>query len=164
MSHRGECILNRWSEYCSDLYNFETIGDPIVLNCPQTPDEEHHPILREEVDAAVKVLKIGKSADVDNIPAEFVQAGGEVMIDILTSFCNKIWETGEWPTTWTQSLVITIPKKSNLQLCQHYRTISLFNHPSKVMLKIILSKKISNDQELIQSDSISCPQNQKGNN
>ena len=27
-----------------------------------------------------------------------------------------------------------------------------------------LSKKISNDQELIQSDPISCPQNQKGNN
>ena len=30
--------------------------------------------------------------------------------------------------------------------------------------KIRLSKKISNDQELIQSDPISCPQNQKGNN
>ena len=29
---------------------------------------------------------------------------------------------------------------------------------------MILSKKISNDQELIQSDPISCPQNQKGNN
>ena len=28
----------------------------------------------------------------------------------------------------------------------------------------MLSKKISNDQELIQSDPISCPQNQKGNN
>ena len=27
-----------------------------------------------------------------------------------------------------------------------------------------ISKKISNDQELIQSDPISCPQNQKGNN
>ena len=26
------------------------------------------------------------------------------------------------------------------------------------------SKKIGNDQELIQSDPISCPQNQKGNN
>ena len=26
------------------------------------------------------------------------------------------------------------------------------------------SKKISNDQELIQSDPISCPQSQKGNN
>ena len=29
---------------------------------------------------------------------------------------------------------------------------------------ILPSKKISNDQELIQSDPISCPQNQKGNN
>ena len=28
----------------------------------------------------------------------------------------------------------------------------------------MLSKKISNDQELIQSDPISCPQNQKENN
>ena len=28
----------------------------------------------------------------------------------------------------------------------------------------IKSKKISNDQELIQSDPTSCPQNQKGNN
>ena len=30
--------------------------------------------------------------------------------------------------------------------------------------RIELSKKVSNDQELIQSDPISCPQNQKGNN
>ena len=28
-------ILNRWTEYCSDLYNYETDGDPIVLDCPQ---------------------------------------------------------------------------------------------------------------------------------
>ena len=130
-------IFNRWTEYCSDLY--ETDGDPVVLDCPQIPDEEHHPILREEVEAAVKALKMGKSTGVNNIPAELVQAGGEAMIDILTAICNKIWKTGEWPTTWTQSLVITLQKKDNLQLCQNYRTISLISRPSKVMLKIILN-------------------------
>ena len=63
------------------------------------------------------------------------------MTDILTAVCNKIWKTGEWPTTWTQSLVITLrAKKGNLQLCQNYRTISLISHPSKVMLKIILNR------------------------
>ena len=31
-------------------------------------------------------------------------------------------------------------------------------------LQYVQSKKISNDQELIQSDPTSCPQNQKGNN
>ena len=40
----------------------------------------------------------------------------------------------------TQSLVITLPKKGNLQQCQNYRTISLISHPCKVMLKIILNR------------------------
>ena len=76
----------------------------------------------------------------DNIPAELVQTGEEAMTDILTAICNKIWKTGELPSTWTQSLVITLPKKGNLQLCQNYRTISLISYPSKVMLKIVLNK------------------------
>ena len=151
----GKCLteknefINRWTEYCSDLYNYETDGDPIVLDCPQIPDEEHHPILREEVGAAVKALKMGKSASVDNIPEELVQAGGEAMIDILTTVCNKIWKAGEWPTTWTQSLVITLPQKGNLQLCQNYRTISLISHPSKVMLKITLNRLQPQAEEII---------------
>ena len=98
------------------------------------------------MEAAIKALKMGKSACVDNIPAELVQAGGEAMIDILTAICNKIWKTGEWPTTWTQFLVITLQKKGNLQLC---RTISLISHPSKVMLKIILNRIQPQAEEII---------------
>ena len=89
-------------------YNYETDGDSTVVDCLQIPEEQHRPILREEVEAAVKALKMGKSARVDNIAIELVQAGGEAMIDIRTSICNKMWKSGEWPTTWTQSLVITI--------------------------------------------------------
>ena len=61
---------------------------------------------------------------------------------MITAFSTiyKIWQTGEWPTPWTQSLVITLPQKGNLQQCQNYRTISLISHPSKVMLKIILNR------------------------
>ena len=90
--------------------------------------------------AAVQSFKTGKSAGVDNIHAELAQAGGEGIITILTTTCNKIWQTGEWPTPWTESLVITLPKKGNLQQYQNYRTISLISHPSKVMLKIILNR------------------------
>ena len=59
------------------------------------------------------------------------------MIDALAIICSKVRKLGEWPTTWTQSLIITFPKKGNLQLCQNYLTISLISHPSKVMLKVI---------------------------
>ena len=83
--------------------------------------KKHHPILREEVEAAVKALKMGKSAAMDNIPAELVQAGGEATIDILTASATRFGRQ-ENGRPHGQSLVIKIPKKGNLKLCQNYRT------------------------------------------
>ena len=54
-------ILNRWTEYCSELYNYESCGDNAVLDCSQPP-EDLQPILREEVEIAVASVKKGKSA------------------------------------------------------------------------------------------------------
>ena len=109
------------------------------MDCPQTDTEDDQPVLRKEVEAAVQSLKKGKSAEVDNISAKLVQAEGEEVITALKTLCNKIWQIGEWPTPWTQSLVITLPKKGNLQQCQNYPTISLICHRRKVMLGIILN-------------------------
>ena len=95
MPHRRTKILNRWTEYCSELYNHKANGNPSVLNSPQTDTEDDHPILRREVEATVQSLKKGKSAGVDNILPELVQAGGEGVITDLTTTCNKICQTGE---------------------------------------------------------------------
>ena len=89
-------FFSRWTEYCSELYNYESCRDNAVLDCSQPPEEDLQPILREEVEIAVASLKKRKSAGV-----ELVQAGGETMIDVLTEICNRIWRTGEWPTPWT---------------------------------------------------------------
>ena len=62
------------------------------------------------------------------------------MIDVLTEICNRILRARQWPTPWTQSLIITLPKKGNLQLWQNYRTISLISNSRKVMLKVILNR------------------------
>ena len=134
------------------LYTHTTAGDPKVLNAPPPINNDSYPILREDVEAAVKSLKKGKSAGVDNIPLELVQARGEAMIDMLLNICNKIWQTGEWPTPWTQSLIITLPKKGNLQLCQNYHVISLISYPSKVMLRILLNRLKPQAEEVIKEE------------
>ena len=63
------------------MYSHKANGDPSVLDCPQTDTEDDYPILRKEVEAA---LKKGKAAEVDNILAELVRAGGEDVITALT--------------------------------------------------------------------------------
>ncbi|XP_069992393.1 uncharacterized protein [Penaeus vannamei] len=67
----NENILKRWTEYCSELYNYRTTRDQQVLNTPPSTNNDNHPILGEEVEAAVRALKKGKSAGVDNIPANW---------------------------------------------------------------------------------------------
>ena len=43
--------------------------------------------------------------------------GGEATITVLIAICQKIWETKEWLKEWTQSLVIPLPGKGNLEQC-----------------------------------------------
>ena len=83
---------------------------------------------------------VGKCLGVVNVPSELINYGGEASIAILTALANNIWEENKWHREWTHSLVIRLPKKSNLKLCENYRTISLISHPSKVMLRIILNR------------------------
>ena len=52
--HSGKClteerqILNQWTEYCSELYNYKANGNPSVLNCTQTDTEDDHPSFAEK--------------------------------------------------------------------------------------------------------------------
>ena len=52
-------ILSRWTEYCPQLYNYESCGDNAVLDGSQPQEEDLQPILREEVEIAVASLERG---------------------------------------------------------------------------------------------------------
>ena len=65
------------------------------------------------MEAAVKSMKIEKSLGTDSIAAELVKAGVVDMIERLTLTCNKILNTGEWPTEWNKCLVILLQRKGN---------------------------------------------------
>ena len=118
--------MDRWTEYCAELYNHPMTGDASVLVSHESSNEDDFPITREEVEAAIKLLKNGEATGIDNIPGELIKHGGDSVKEVLTRICNNIRRTGEWPTTWTQSLVIKLPKKGNLKMCQTIeRSVSL---------------------------------------
>ena len=83
-------VNRRWTEYCEELYNFELRPDTSILDNAYNTNREpgDAPILQEEVEEAVRSLKGG----VDNIPAELLKHGGE-LIKTLTTICQRIWET-----------------------------------------------------------------------
>ncbi|XP_071853374.1 uncharacterized protein, partial [Apostichopus japonicus] len=50
----GKEILNRWTEYCSELYNHELHGDEDVLITQESSNDDDYPILRGEVETAIR--------------------------------------------------------------------------------------------------------------
>ena len=56
-------LLNQWTEYCSDLYNYELHPDTSLLQRNQLPTQEAEslPVLRKEVEEAVRNPRAGKS-------------------------------------------------------------------------------------------------------
>ena len=76
--------------------------------------------------------------------------------DILSLVKVQRWRL----KTWDESDVITFACNVNW-VSAHWLNSFKASPEEKSMME---SKKISNDQELIQSDPTSCPQNPKGNN
>lgn len=153
-------VMTRWIEYCDELYNFKLSPDTSILGDGINTNREagEAPISQEEVENAVHALKRGKAPGVDNVPGELLKHGGPELIKVLTVICQRIWETREWPKDWTQSLIMPLPKKGNLKLCQNHRTISLISHPSKVMLRVLLNRLKKKSEEVLSEERAGfCP-------
>jgi hypothetical protein len=100
---------------------------------------------------AIKKLKNGKAAGVDDIQAELLKYGGDELIRRITTLCNKIWTTGEIPEDWCDGIIIPIPKKGDLRDCNNWRGITMLSVPGKVLCSIILDRlKVSVDKKLRQ--------------
>ena len=137
--HDKEKILERWKEYIGELFDDNRPEKPKIENL------EGPPILKTEVESALKRMKNGKAAGEDEITAEMLKALHEFGIEKLTTLFNNIYDTGFLPEEMLSSTFITLPKKPKASECGDYRTLSLMSHVTKLLLCVIkarIQKKI----------------------
>ena len=84
-------------------------------------------ILEGEVKWVLGSITMNKASGSDGIPAELFQILKDDAVKVLTSICQQIWKTQQWPQDWKRSVFIPIPKKSNAKECSNYRTIALIS-------------------------------------
>ena len=90
---------------------------------------------------ALESITTNKASGGDGIPVELFQILKHDAEKMLHSTCQQIWKTQQWPQYWKMSVFIAIPKKGDAKECSNYRTIALFSHASKVMLKILQARR-----------------------
>ena len=59
---------------------------------------------------------------------------------VLMNLFNIIWNKEIIPKDWTKGLIVKLPKKGDLQVCDNWRGRTLLSTPSQVFCKVLLSR------------------------
>ncbi|KAG1657347.1 putative uncharacterized transposon-derived protein F52C9.6 [Nymphon striatum] len=130
-------INKRWEEYIgTELYNDDR---------PEKEEEKgikemKNYITDEELTETINKLPKNKAEGCDNIPAEFYQSLNSKGTQIILQLINDIYETGNLPDDFVNSIFIPIPKVNKAKDCSDFRTISLISHAAKILLYIIKNR------------------------
>ena len=76
------------------------------------------------------------------------------MTKMICQLCNKILESGEWPTDWLRTIVVPISKYPGATECAEHRMIALISHSSKVLLCILLSRMTKTAEEKVAEEQM----------
>jgi hypothetical protein len=93
-----------------------------------------------EVEIAIAKLQNYKSPGSDQIPAELIQAGGEILLSAIHKLNNSVWNKEELPDQWKESIIVPVHKKCDKTDCNNYCGISLLSTSYKMLSNILFSR------------------------
>jgi hypothetical protein len=132
-------VWNRWKNYFSQLLNVHHVSDVRQIEVhtaePLIPSPS-----RLEVEIAVAKLKKYKSLGSDQIPAEQIQAGSEILLSAIHKCINSVWNREELPDQWKESIIVPIHKMGDKSDCNNYRGISLLSTSYNILSNILFSR------------------------
>ena len=117
-----------------DLHDQDNL-DGVITHTHPEPD-----ILECEVKWALGSITTNKASGGNGIPVELFQILKDDPVKVLSSICQQIWKTQQWPQDWKRSIFFPIPKKGKAKECSNYPTVALISHTSKVMFKILQAR------------------------
>ncbi|KAL5503677.1 hypothetical protein EMCRGX_G010665 [Ephydatia muelleri] len=137
-------IRDRWRSHFNHVLNTtaSSYDDSVFNIIPQQPimEELARPPTVEEVRCALSQVKCNRAAGKDGIPAELLIYGGEQALTFLHTICTEVWSSELIPKEWVDSIIVPLPKKGNLQLCDNWRGISLLSVEGKVFARVLANR------------------------
>ena len=91
----------------------------------------------EEVRTALSHLTGNRAGGSSGILPEMVKVFSNELLEYLVKLFTHVWNSGSVPQDWRDALLIPVPKKGDLSLCDNWRGISLLEVVGKVFAKII---------------------------
>ena len=142
-----DAVRKRWAEYFERLLNVEEDREPEIVAVGREQrmnvlgELNEALITREEVQEAVREVKVGKAAGLDGCAAECVKNGGVTVVEWLLRLLNVCFLSSMVPIDWASACVVPLYKgKGDKYDCTSFRGISLLSVVGKVYGKVLIKR------------------------
>uniref|UniRef100_A0A670JHA3 Reverse transcriptase domain-containing protein n=1 Tax=Podarcis muralis TaxID=64176 RepID=A0A670JHA3_PODMU len=99
------------------------------------------PIKAEEIQEAIKRMKLGKAPGPDGLSAKYYKVLDELVTPVLCEVMNEILRGGGMPASWKEAYITLIPKPDSDKLnIKNYRPISLLNNDYKIFADVMAGR------------------------
>ena len=144
--HSPEQKVEVITEYFENIFSQDTTNDIPVI----TPQKLKEPITAEEVNKAVKKLKNNKSPGCDNVQAELIKYGPEIVHQYIADILNTAAETGDYPQELKLGQLIPLPKPNKTKgPVKNLRPIILLSVLRKILAIIVVGRTFKTLREKI---------------
>jgi hypothetical protein len=93
-----------------------------------------------EFEIAIAEPKKYKSPGREEIPAQLIQTGGDMLLSANHKLISSVWNKEELPHQWKGSIIVPVHKKGDKTNCNNYCGISLLSTSYKILSNILLSR------------------------
>ena len=134
-----EQLHDHFKRMFGDQTEMEENNEPNI-NMNITSEELDTHFTYTELRSAVFSQKNNKSPGVDNITSEIIKASYDLVCPFLLKLYNHIYETGDYPRSWGDSIISPIFKKGDVNDAQNYRGITLIDILAKIYSQLLLNR------------------------
>ena len=146
---RGNDISSEeWLAHFKSVFGTSSCEDNLSENTSEDDNDDdthaseydaelNQDIREDEVRAAIKNLKNGKSPGPDCVLVELLKNSQETVVPFLTSYFNHLFNNSLFPEQWSKALLVPIHKKGSINDTDNYHGISLLSILSKCYTYIL---------------------------
>ena len=139
-------IANVFADFYEELYS-DVRSERTTT---EFSEENTIPFTKEEVQAQLKNLKNGKSADAKGIICEMLKHGGGELASLLADmFTDILSPSSKCPQNWRETTIKVLFKKGNAVVPENYRPICIIPILYKLFSKLIgarITKQLDREQ------------------
>ena len=148
-------VVARWFRHFAGVLNIlSQFAQKYVDRMPscEVRSDLDDPPVEEEFENALSKVKLRKAGGTSRISPEMIVAGGPVLHRVLLNLFKQVWGEGCMFDEWRDALVVPVPKRGDLNICDNWRGISLLDVAGKLLGRI-LQERLQRVTERVLPDS-----------